>query len=113
MSEICTLTTMAHTAGWHMIRLQGVTSRAFCILLYEAEATGRPPAELQHHHAVTSICDVCPGIRALEHLLRAPNSGAVQTHQLHVARWIAQGHQPLLTSVASVACTPAGQPAAD
>ena len=48
---MCTrLTTMAHTAGWHMIRLQGVTSRAFCILLYDAEATGRPPAELQHHH---------------------------------------------------------------
>ena len=44
------LTTIAHTAGWHMIRLQGVTSRAFCILLYEAEATGRPPAELQHDH---------------------------------------------------------------
>jgi hypothetical protein len=44
------LTTMAHTAGWPMIRLQGVTSRAFCILLYDAEATGRPPAELQHHH---------------------------------------------------------------
>ena len=48
---------MAHTAGWHMIRLQGVTSRAFCILLYGAEATGRPPAELQHHHAVTSVCE--------------------------------------------------------
>ena len=53
------LTTMAHTAGWPMIRLQGVTSRAFCILLYDAEATGRPPAELQHHHDKMSASCTC------------------------------------------------------